>query len=229
MSAAPAAAAAARPGGSSLAADRAAAAASRAAGAAEAGIGDDAELESLGAVDRHDPDPVVALDRGRGGRIRVGGGAGGEEVEQPAQVPALGRLELGGEAHQLADVGEAGLAGWPHQHREVVAGRGDRGVDQLAERQRRRPRAQLAEGRGEAPSRSRSAASIRSSPPGRTAPTRRARGARPRARRGARGRPPRAAARACRARPRRRARRAIRTAAGRRAGWRSSPAARRRR
>ncbi len=41
-----------------------------------------------------------------------------------------------GEAHQLAHVGEARLAGAAHQHREVVAGLGDRGLDQLGERQR---------------------------------------------------------------------------------------------
>ena len=78
-------------GASRLAADR------RAAGVREAasrlrerwGIGDDVELEPLGAVDGHDPHPVVALDRGRGLGVGVGVGAGGEEVEQATQVAAL--------------------------------------------------------------------------------------------------------------------------------------------
>ena len=62
-------------------------------------------------MDGHDPDSVVALDRGRGAGIGVGVGASREVIEQAAEVAPLARLELGGEAHQLADVGEPGLAG----------------------------------------------------------------------------------------------------------------------
>ena len=76
----------------------------------------------------------MALDRGRRLGVGIGIGAGGEEVEQAAQVAALGALVLGGEAHQLAHVGEAGLAGRAHQHREVITGLGDGGVDQAGER-----------------------------------------------------------------------------------------------
>ena len=92
----------------------------------------------------------MALDRRRRRGVGVGGSASGEEFEEAAQVPPLGRLELRRQAHQLADVGEAGLARGPHQHREVVPGRGDDDVDQLAQWKRRRPRAELGEGRGKA-------------------------------------------------------------------------------
>ena len=145
--------------------------------------------------------------------------------------PSAG-LELGGEPHQLAHVGEAGLARGPHQHREVVPGRGHRGVDQLGQA------AGAGAARGAPPRSPRSrqqralgrvdlveplgvvqlglpAADERARPPARLAP-----------------RAP-AAARSSQSvsgrRRRRRARRARRTGPGRRAGWRSSPAGRRRR
>ena len=111
--------------------------------AREVGHGDDVELQPLGVVDGHDPHPVVALGGGCGLALGVDLGPGGEEVEQAAQVAALAALELGGQPHQLADVGEACLAGRAHQHRQVVAGLGGRRLDQGGEGE---SRAALAQG-----------------------------------------------------------------------------------
>ena len=202
--------------------------------AGEVGHGDDVELEPLGVVDGHDPHPVVALGGGRGLGLGVGLGARGEEVEQAAQVAALARLELGGQARELAHVGEARLA------RRAAAASPGRSRSRSPP-PRSAPASERRGARAAAPPSvaSRSRASSARSAAGISRPRRSgsASSASPARRQllqrrpdvAAAARPPRAAARACPGRPRRRARRARRTALRRRAGWRSSPAARRRR
>ena len=72
---------------------------------AEVGHGDDRELEPLGRVHGHDPDPVVVLGLGRGDALALV--ALGELLrrgEEAAQVAALVLLELAREPHQLAHV-----------------------------------------------------------------------------------------------------------------------------
>ena len=86
-------------------------------------------------MDRHHPHAVVVLGLGGGHGLVVLGGSEGDEVEKAAQVAALVGLELARHPHQLANVGEAKVAGAAHQDREVVAGAGHRSLDQLFERE----------------------------------------------------------------------------------------------
>ena len=60
------------------------------------------------------------------------------------------RLVLGGQPHQLAHVGEAGLPLRAHQHGQVVAGLGHGGVDQPGEGEQRGSAAQRRQRLGEA-------------------------------------------------------------------------------
>ena len=102
-------------------------------------------------MDGHDPHPVVPLGGGRGLRLGVALGPGGEEVEQTAQVASLARLELGRQPGHLANVGEAGLAGRAREHGQVVAGLADHRLDQGRQREAWGPLAQRGDRGDEAP------------------------------------------------------------------------------
>ena len=102
--------------------------------------------EAVRGVGEHDGRVLVALhgvDRGEADRVEVGvdhGGLAGvlvaglghppEHREEAAQVGAPHGREVGGHAHQLAQVGVAAGAVGQAQHREVVAARGRRRLDQ---------------------------------------------------------------------------------------------------
>jgi hypothetical protein len=90
--------------------------------AAEVGDRDHPELEPLGGMHRHHPDPRVSLGAGRRLRFAVAlCGPGVEVLEEGTQVRSLAGLELAGQPHQLARVGPAsGAVRIPHQGFQVV-------------------------------------------------------------------------------------------------------------
>ena len=119
--------------------------------AAEVGHGDDGELEALGGVHGHHPDPVVALGLHRRHALAlVAAGALGGEGEEAGEIAALVALVLARQAHQLAHVRHPPGAALAGDQAEVVAEGAHRPLDQLLERQQRRLGAQAGEDRAEA-------------------------------------------------------------------------------
>ena len=113
--------------------------------------GDDVELETLGRVDGHHPDPVVSLGLHRGHALAlVAAGRLRGERQEAGEVAALVCLVVAGEAHQLAHVRHAPGATLAGDQAEVVAERGHRSLDQLLEGQERRLGPQPAEDAAEA-------------------------------------------------------------------------------
>ena len=101
------------------------------AGAPEVGDADDRELEPLGAVDRHQPHGVEALGLERRLALaRLGEVLADGVAQEAAQVAALRALVLAREPHQLAQVREPAVAAGAGEDREVVAGVGDRALEQ---------------------------------------------------------------------------------------------------
>ncbi len=114
--------------------------------AAEVGDGDRLELEPLGGVDRHHPDPGVVL--AGGGRLALAVGEGrpcGRVVEEAAQVAAVVRLVLGRDPDELAQVRRPPPPLVHEQRREVVVEGLQRALDQRVQGQRRRARAEPAQ------------------------------------------------------------------------------------
>ena len=96
---------------------------------------DHRELEALGAVDRHEPHGVQALGLERGLALaRLGQVLPDRVDEEAAQVAALRALVLARQPHQLAQVRQPAVAAGAGEDREVVAGRGDRALQQHLDR-----------------------------------------------------------------------------------------------